>query len=612
MTHDTIPLRLIERALAQGDDPAYFVKEHGAWQATSWASYAAEVQRVAKALIALGVGPGDTVALLGGNRPEWSVFMLAAMTVGAHGAGIYTTSSPSETRHVLAHAEARLVLVESAAQFERFREALDAGPARAGALHSDALPRLERVITMRHTPAIAHPKVLSHRAFRELGKSVPDAEVRARVDALSPDDVATLVYTSGVEGPAQGVMLSHRNLTWTSDVVRDVLRIGPGDSSLSYLPLSHVSEQMFTVHGPTATGSSVYYAESVRAAPGNLREVQPTVIFGVPRIWDKLRDGMTAKLSRVQGPRSQVLAWARQVGARVVQARSEGREPALELGLQFELAHKLALAKIKRALGLANARVCLSGAAPIDEDTLSFFASLGVQLLEVYGQSESAGPITINQPHRTRIGSVGPKLPGSTIEIAEDGEVLVIGPHVFLGYLHDAEATTRVLRDGKLHTGDLGALDRDGFLRITGRKREILITAGGKNIAPRALETAIRKEELVRDAMVVGDRRRFLTALVTVDPDVAATLGLSGELHENEIVRQRLADRIEALNLELSSVEQIKRWVILPRVFGIKTGELTPTMKVRRRRVEEVWADEIEKLYAEPLVASVQSVIRPG
>jgi long-chain acyl-CoA synthetase len=364
---------------------------------------------------------------------------------------------------------------------------------------------------------------------------------------------------------------------------------------------------MFTVHGPTATGSSVYYAESVRAAPGNLREVQPSIVFGVPRIWDKLRDGMTAKLARVQGPRSQVLSWARQVGTRVVQARSEGREPALELGLQYELAHKLALANITRALGLSNARVCLSGAAPIDEDTLAFFASIGVQILEVYGQSESAGPITINQPSRTRIGSVGPKLPGSSIEIASDGEVLVSGPHVFLGYLHDDEATARALRGGKLHTGDLGALDRDGFLRITGRKREILITAGGKNIAPRALETAIRKEELVRDAVVVGDRRRFLAALVTVDPEVAAALGLSGELHENEIVRQRIAERIEALNLELASVEQIKRWVILPRVFGIKTGELTPTMKVRRSRVEEVWAGEIEKLYAEPLGASVQS-----
>jgi long-chain acyl-CoA synthetase len=600
VTHDTIPQRLIERALSRGDDPAYFVKEHGAWQATSWASYGAEVNRVAKALIALGLEPGQNVALIGGNRPEWSVFMLAAMTVGARGAGVYTTSSPSEIRHVLAHAEARLVLIESEAQFERFRGALD------------ELPRLTRVITMQHTPPIDHPLVLGYRAFRALGKSIPDAEVHKRVKALSPDDVATLVYTSGAEGPPQGVMLSHRNLTWTSDVVRDVLRIGPGDSSLSYLPLSHVSEQMFTVHGPTTTGSAVYYAESVRAAPNNLREVQPSIVFGVPRIWDKLRDGMTAKLARVHGPRAQVVLWARQIGTRLVQASSEGREPSLELGLQYELAHKLALAKIKRALGLSNARVCLSGAAPIDEDTLAFFASLGVQILEVYGQSESAGPITINQPRRTRIGSVGPKLPGSHIEIADDGEVLVTGPNVFLGYLHDPEATARALYGGKLHTGDLGQLDRDGFLIITGRKREILVTAGGKNIAPRALEASIRREPLVRDALVLGDRRRFLAALITVDPEVAHELGLSGELCENEIVRQRIADRIEALNGELASVEHIKRWVILPRVFGVHTGELTPTLKMRRQRIAELWAGAVEQLYAEPLVAPVQTrSVRP-
>jgi long-chain acyl-CoA synthetase len=587
VTHDTVPRRLFERALAQADDPAHFVKEHGSWRATSWASYGGEVQRVAKALIALGIAPGQNVAILGGNRPEWSTLMLGAMTIGARAAGVYTTSAASEIRHILAQCAARLVLVESEAHFERLRGELP------------SLPEVARVVLMPRAPVIDHPRVLGWSAFRELGSGVPDGEVRQRLDALQPDDVATLVYTSGVEGRPQGVCLSHRNLCWTSDVVRDVLRIGPRDSSLSYLPLSHVSEQMFTVHGPTVTGSAVYYAESVRLAPKNLREVQPTIVFGVPRVWDKLRDGMTSKLARVQGPRSQVLSWARQVGARMVQARSEGREPSLELGVQYELAHKLALAKVQRALGLANARVCLSGAAPIDVDTLTFFASLGVQILEVYGQSESAGPITINQPRRARFGSVGPKLPGTTIEIAPDGEVLVSGPNVFLGYDGDPEATARVLVDGKLHTGDLGALDREGFLTLTGRKREILITAGGKNIAPRAIEAALRREELVRDAVLIGDRRRFLSALFTIDPDVAQTLGLRAPLHENEIVRQRIEQCIERANDELATVEQIKRYAILPRVFNVQNGELTPTLKVRRKRVEELWRAEVDALYAE-------------
>jgi len=587
VTHDTVPLRLLERALARGDDPAYFVKDDGVWQATSWGSYGAEVQRVAKAMIALGIAKGQNVAILGGNRPEWSAFMLGAMTVGARAAGVYTTSAASELRHILAQSNARLVLVEGETQLERLR----------GELAS--LPTVSRIVLMRRAPAISDSRVLSWSAFRELGSSVTDAEVRRRLDDLSPDDIATLVFTSGVEGKPQGVRLTHRNLCWTSDVVRDVLRIGPGDTSLSYLPLSHVSEQMFTVHGPTATGSAVYYAESVRLAPKNLREVQPSIVFGVPRVWDKLRDGITAKLLRVQGPRSQVLSWARTVAARKVRAQSEGREPSLELGVQYELAHKLALAKVQHALGLSNARLCLSGAAPIDSDTLTFFASLGVQILEVYGQSESSGPITINQPSRTRLGSVGPKLPGTTVEIAPDGEVLLSGPNVFAGYENDPEATARVLVDGKLYTGDLGSLDREGFLSITGRKREILITAGGKNIAPRGIESELRREELVRDVVLIGDRRRFLVALFTIDPDVGEALGLSAPLHENEIVRQRIEQRVTEANGELATVEQVKRYAILPRVFGVHSGELTPTLKVRRKRVEELWREEIEALYSE-------------
>jgi long-chain acyl-CoA synthetase len=579
--HDTIPLRLFERALSHGEDAAYFVKENGVWQATHWAGYAGEVRRAGKALIALGLEPGQTVALIGNNRPAWSIFMLAAMAVGARGAGIYTSSPDSEARYVLEHTEARFVLVERAAHFARI---------------AGALSRVERVISL--DDGIVHPKVTGWQAFLQLGNRVPDAELRARVDALVPDDIAALVYTSGTEGTPHSVMLSHRNLTFTADVVRDVLHIRPSDTSLSYLPLSHVAEQMFTVHGPISTGSAVYYAESMRAAPRNLREVEPSIVFGVPRIWEKLRDGITEKLARVHGPRAQVIAWARKLALRVVEAKNEGKEPSLELALQYEVAKKLALDKIQKALGLARARICLSGAAPIDADTLQFFASLGIQIMEVYGQSESAGPITLNQPARTRIGTVGPKLPGTLLHISGEGEVLVAGPHVFLGYLHDAEATSHVLDSGYLHTGDLGFLDAEGFLTLTGRKRELLVTAGGKNIAPKKLESMLRREELVGDAVVLGDRRRFLSALITINHDVARSLGLPEPLAENVIVRQRIEERIAATNAELSSVEQIKRYTILPRALSEEHGELTPTLKVRRHRVEELWKAEIEAMYA--------------
>ena len=586
MTHDTIPSRLMERALAHGDEPAYFVKENGVWQATSWAQYGSEVRRAAKALLALGLLPGETVALIGGNRPAWSVFMLAAMSAGARAAGIYTTSSEDEMRYLLAHTEARFALVESKLHFERFSDA------------QAALPKLERWIAMDETLP-PHARLLSWSAFGELGKSVSDAALRERVQALAPDDIATLVSTSGTEGQPASAMLSHGNLTFTADVVRDVLRIGPSDTSLSYLPLSHVAEQMFTVHGPVSTGFAVYYAESMRAAPANLREIQPSVVFGVPRVWQKLRDGISKKIDRVQGPRARLIEWARHVATRVISAKNEGKEPSLELSISHELAHRLALDKLKRAMGLSNARVCLSGAAPIDPQTLDFFASLDVQILEVYGQSESTGPITLNQPSRTRIGSVGPKLPGTILHIAGDGEVLVSGPHVFMGYLHDAEASAHVLDSGYLHTGDLGRIDPDGFLTLIGRKRELLITAGGKNITPGKLETAVRQEPLVRDAVLIGDRRRFLSVLITINEDVAGELGLHGALQDNVIVRQRIAEHLGAVNQQLSSSERIRRHLILPRAFSVETGELTPTLKVRRHKVEELWSKEIELLYAE-------------
>jgi len=586
MAHDTIPMRLVERAQRSPDEPAYFVKDKGMWQGTSWSGYAAEVRRAAKSLLALGVETSECVALIGGNRPEWSTLMIGAMSIGACGAGLYTTSSELETQAILAHAEARLVLVDSAAALERVRSL------------KPTLPALRRIIVV-GLPVHGDPLALTWSEFLERGNGVPDARLRERLGALTADSIASLVYTSGAEGSSQGVLLSHRNLTWTSDVVSDLLHIGASDTSLSYLPLAHVSEQLFTVHGPVATGSGVYYSESTRSAPSNLREVQPTVVFGVPRIWEKLQAGMEARLSGVHGPRKRLVAWARTIATRVIEARNEGKEPSLELAAQYELAHSLVLTKIKRALGLGAARICISGAAPIDAATLTFFASIGLQLLEVYGQTESSGPIAMNQPRRTRFGSAGPRLPGLRVSIAPDGELLVAGPNVFAGYHRDPEASARALAGGFLHTGDLARIDAEGFLSITGRKRQILVTAGGKNVSPKRLEAALRGEELIREAVVIGDRRRYLSALVTIDEEVAERLGLRDSLHENSIVRERVARHIEALNARLGSAEQLRRHLILPRNFRIETGELTPTMKLRRHRIEELWSKEIEALYAE-------------
>jgi long-chain acyl-CoA synthetase len=284
--------------------------------------------------------------------------------------------------------------------------------------------------------------------------------------------------------------------------------------------------------------------------------------------------------------------------------KNEGREPPFELAVQYELAKKLVFSKLKAAIGLSNARICVSGAAPISKEVIEFFASLDITILEVYGQSEDTGPTSFNQLGRARPGSVGPKIPGIDVKIADDGEILVRGPNVFLGYFKDPEATKECLIDGWLHSGDLGEFDREGFLFITGRKKEIIITAGGKNIAPKNIEAAIKNDELVAEAVVIGDRRKFLSVLITVDEAAVQRLGIHEKAHESAKVRDLLQRRIDEVNRDLARVEQVKKFVVLPRQFSIDAGELTPTLKIKRKKVAEIWSKEIEAMYAEEAGAS--------
>jgi long-chain acyl-CoA synthetase len=592
VAHDTIPLRLMNQAKIRPNDPAYFVKQNGFWRGTSWSEYAAETRMATKALIALGVAKGQNVAILGFNRPEWVTMDVAAMAAGGAAAGIYTTCSPIEVQYIVHHCEAPVVLVENVDQWKKIEQ------------QKHNLPLLRHVVMMKGAPTIDDAMVLSWDAFLQKGASVRDEEFWARVDALEPGGLATLIYTSGTTGPPKGVMLSHRNLTWTADVARDIARLRPRDTNLSYLPLSHIAEQVFTLHGPISNGNAVYFAESIEAVPDNLKEVQPTIMFGVPRIWEKFHSGISAKLGETTGAKKQLVDWARSIATRVNQLKNEGREPNFELAIQYELAKKLVFTKLKAAIGLGNARVCVSGAAPIAKEVLEFFSSLDIVVFEVYGQSEDTGPTSFNQIGRTRLGSVGPKIPGIEVKIAEDGEIIIRGPNVFMGYFKEPEATKEALVDGWLHSGDLGEFDRDGFLHITGRKKEIIITAGGKNIAPKNIEAAIKNDELVAEAVVIGDRRKFLSVLITIDETATQRLGIHEKAHESAKVREQLQKRIDEVNRDLARVEQVKKFVILPRQFTIDAGELTPTLKIKRKKVAEIWSKEIEAIYAEETGAS--------
>lgn len=592
MPADTIPQRLVGQARLRPDAMAYFSRDRDGWRGISWKVFFEEVKRASRALLTLGLQSGQTTCILGYNRPEWVTMALATMCVGGAPAGIYTTSSCEEVQYIVDHADAQVILVENQEQWEKIKAV------------RERLPGLKQVVMMKGAPTINDSIVLPWEAFLAKGGGSTDEAFFKRVNALKPEDLATLIYTSGTTGPPKGVMLSHRNLAWTSLIARDLVDARPSDRVLSYLPLSHIAEQMFSIHGAVTSGYPVYYAESLVKLAENLKEVEPTIFFGVPRVWEKLYAGVSQKLAGASGVKSQLLRWARSIGEQVNQLRFSGGHPTGILAARYAMAKRLVFYKIREATGLSKARVCVSGAAPISPEVLSFFSGLDIPILEVYGQSEGSGPTSFNRATRAKLGTVGPTIPGVELKIARDGEILVRGPNVFLGYFKEPKATAEILSDGWLCSGDLGEIDRDGFLSITGRKKEILITAGGKNISPKNIEGALKSHELIGEAVIIGDRRKFLAALIILDPEAtsrfASQRGLSSErLHENADVLTQIQYAVDDVNATLARVETIKKFKVLPRQFSIEYGELTPTLKVKRKNVYKNFAAEIEAMYAE-------------
>lgn len=590
MSAKSIPAAIFHNAQTRPDRPAYFVKQAGAWQSTSFATYAGEVRSAAKSLHALGISKGQTVNILGFNRPEWIIADVAAMCLGAVAAGIYTTNSPAECKYIISHSESPVIFLEDVEQWEKVNAV------------RDDLPDLNRVVMMKGADPIDDDLVLSWEEFMALGEDVEDSVVSDAIAALQPGDLATLIYTSGTTGPPKGVMLSVDNLYFTASRAVKLFDLNDSDLGISYLPLSHIAEQTFSIHGPTLAGWPVYFAESIEALPGNLTEVRPTVFFAVPRVWERFHSAVSAKLSEATGVKARLAAWALGVGSQVSHLKLAGKKPSGLLAFQYAIAEKLVLSKVKGALGLDRVKFAAVGAAPISVEVLEFIASLDIVVWEIYGQSEDTGPTTTNYVGKAKFGTVGAPFPETEVKIAADGEILVKGRHVFMGYFKAPEATAETLIDGWLQSGDLGSFDSDGLLSITGRKKDIIITAGGKNVAPAAFESAMRDHPLVSEAILIGDRRKFLSALVTVDEEAAAAFmerhGLSGPAHSSPEVHASIQEKVDAVNENFARVEQIKKFVILSRQLSIEGGELTPTLKVKRNKVTEHFANEIETMYA--------------
>jgi long-chain acyl-CoA synthetase len=581
---DLLPLA----ARAYGEMPAVRYKDGDKWVDKSFSEVLEIVRPLALGLTELGVEKGDRVSILGNTRPEWTYFDFAALSIGATVVPIYQTNSPDECRYVLENSDAKVVVVEDAEQLEKIREV------RGG------LPNLEQIVLMTGTASDA----ISLGDLASKGAAVDPARWEERYSAVGSDDICTFIYTSGTTGPPKGCIISHGNYRSMLDMVNETSVIEGEDVTYLYLPLAH-SFALLIQLGSFDLGATIAYWERdpLQILP-NLAELKPTYFPSVPRIFEKIYTAANSGMEKEGGLKKVVFDWAIKVGAKVRETERQGRKPGFLLSREYAFADKKVLSKIRNLFG-GKLRLAVSGAAPISPEILSFFDAAGVLVLEGWGMTETSTAATISTPDDFKVGTIGKPFPGCEIKIADDGEILVKGPNVFQGYHKNEEATRETIVDGWLHTGDIGEIDSEGFIKITGRKKDIIITAGGKNITPANLEAEIKQQPLVSQCVVVGDRRPYLVALVTLDPEEAAAYAKEHDLAEdpaalaaNPDVHALIMAHVDEINKNFARVEQVKKIAILPHDLSQESGELTPTLKVKRAVVASKHEDEIEKLYA--------------
>jgi long-chain acyl-CoA synthetase len=588
----TVVDRFMATCDAHGGDPALVVE--GAPTRT-WSEYRREAELVASGLRSLGVERGDTVGLMLVNRPEHVIADVGAMLVGAVPISAYQTLTAEQVQHIATDARIRVAVVDDPQLAERWLEVADAIGLRHLVVRSSAAE-------------VADSRVRSYEQLLEAGRAAFDADAIERTwRALTPDDTATVIYTSGTTGRPKGVVLTHGNITYLLAAILRIVDLGPWQRRLSYLPLAHVAERMVTHYISLGYGGTVYFVPDLTRVGEILPDARPHLFMAVPRVWEKMHAAVNERLEN-EGRRGALAKRAIEVASREVRARHAGDKVPANLRLRRKLLDKLVLSKIRHGLGLDELEIAVSGAAPISEELLIFYQAIGLEIIEVYGMTETTAVITTDLPGQTRIGSVGVALPGIEVALADDGEVLVRGPVVTPGYLNDEAATAEALDpDGWLHTGDLGTLGDDGYLTIVGRKKELIITAGGKNISPDFIETAIReRSRIIGQICVVGDERPFLTALVALDPEKLARwcdgrgirIDTLAEAADHPNVRDEIQRAVDAGNDRVSRAEQVKRWAVVEVEWTVESGMLTPSMKLRRRAVHDRYADEIAALYA--------------
>lgn len=576
-------------------------KRFGIWVDVTWQEYLSQAECVAAALLESGLERGQSVSIIGDNCPEWIFIDMGIQLAGGVSVGIYATNSWEQCEYVVNHSESVFYFAENEEQLDkwlRFRE---------------KAPQLKKTIVwdMKGLREFKDPMVMDFDGFLEIGKQSLEKhrDTLARVrEETSPDDTAILVYTSGTTGPPKGAILTHGNLTWIAHAIRNLdvdLEFNEHDEVMSFLPLCHIFERLFSVYIHLVTGYVVNFIESPDTVAENMREIAPTIGYAVPRIWEKYYSMIYIKMSEATRFKKLMYFLCLKMAGKYAGLKLDGKTPGLMHRLGFELAKLLVFNKLRERLGLHRMKIAFSGAAPISPDVLRFYHSIGLSLVEGYGQTEGSGVTTGASLKELKIGTVGKPINGVELRLAEDGEILVNSPAVFKGYHKNKEETAKVLRDGWLHSGDIGEMDGQGYLRIVDRKKDIIITAGGKNIAPQFIENKLKFSPYINDAIVIGDKRKYLTALIVLDEEnvikFAQDRKLQFSTYADLAVHPEIGKLIEGVvnevNNSLSRVENVRKFRILPKKLHEEDGEVTPTMKVKRNFVNSAYKDLIESMY---------------
>jgi long-chain acyl-CoA synthetase len=589
---------LAEHAAGHGDAPAMSWKRDGAWQTLSWRDYRERVAEVAMGLAGLGIGKGDFVAIMATNRPEHVLADQGAVHAGATPSSFYFTLAPEQIQYVAGHCEAKVAVLEDRDMLKRWQEL------------RDSLPALRYVVLLDGAADDDGPGVLGWDDLVRRGREALAAdrsgfeELRGRV---GPEDNATLLYTSGTTGPPKGVLLTHRNLLFECTALRRLTELDFEGSSVSYLPLAHIAERVLSIYVPLTLRTHVWFCPEPTQAVEYVREARPTLFFGVPRVWEKVRAGIDAKLEAEENERKRKIAQAAlATGREVVRRQQKGEPVPFGLRARHAVLERLVLAKVRHGIGLDRCIFASSAASPLAVDVAEYFAALGLPLVEVYGMTETTGVATGNRPGKVKIGTVGPVLDGVEVRLADDGEVLVRGPVNTPGYFRQPEATAALIdAEGWLHTGDVGELDGDGYLKIVDRKKEMIITSSGKNLSPANIEGLLKEHPLIGQALVYGDDRPYVVALIVLDhelaPGWAARNGLGtadlAALAGDERVLAEIQLAVDGANQHLARIEQVKRFEVLPVEWTAESEELTPTLKLRRRIIHAKYAERIDALY---------------